>query len=322
MADDNAGGLDKGHISRQEDEKHERDRRGAHGSPSHKPTAHNGRSERSNSEKQKKEKTAAFLYDDSQLSEERLKARPMAVKLHSQERRLEVKRQQVVPLQSGGGKRGPITEFTKGSHCNLVRKLYSICELRWHVVLTYPQKFPRCGDDAKKNVQAFCRWVKTMGLGGVWVMEFQQGRGAPHFHLLLNGQINPEDAHQKWRQIVNVVGHLPSSCGVQIEPIYDQYRIRSYVAKYHTKEVPTGFIAVRRFHGSFGKLACIPTIDCINEEALPRLIRAIRTLDRKRRERQGWKRRRDSGRWSRSYGKWNDSEMRAIVRLIEWANKP
>ena len=179
--------------------------------------------------------------------------------------------------------------------------------------------FPRCGDEVEKHLQAFCRWVKRLGSGGVWVMEFQQDRGAPHFHLLLNGYIDADDACIQWVKVIGGAGPLTSSCGLRVEP-NNEYRIRSYVAKRHTKGVPDGFDAVGRFYSVFGPVSRIPTIDCVSETGVPLLIRALRTLDRKRRERRGWKRRRDSGRWSHSYGKWTDSELRAIQRLIAWAN--
>ena len=276
--------------------------------------------ERSRSRKRKQKKAAALLHRRPLATDERLRAKPTGVSLSPWERTVRIRRRSCVPLHSVGGRRGPIVEFTRASQRRLLRELYSIGGLWQHVVLTYPQRFPRRGDEAKKHVQAFCRWLKRLGLGGVWVMEFQQDRGAPHFHLLLNGHLAADDARCQWLKVIGGAGPLTSSCGVQTEAIRDQYRIRSYVAKRHTKEVPVGFAAVGKFYGTFGKLTRIPTIDCVYEEHLPCLIRALRTLDRKRRERRGWKRRRDSGRWSCSFGKWTDSELRAIQRLIVWAN--
>lgn len=125
-------------------------------------------------------------------------------------------------------------------------------------------------------------------------------------------------------KIIGASAALPSSCAsalrLKVEPIYDQYRIGSYIAKESTKEVPSGFTALGKFYGVFGPVTRIPTVDCLSDVGLPYLIRALRTLDRKRRQRRGWKRRRDSGRWSHSFSKWNNSEMKAINALIEWAN--
>ena len=332
MADDYIDDLDKGCIRRQESRAVLWRDEGAAGQEAREGTAslpsspnaslaHNGASERSRDRERRKKKTAAFLHRHPQATDKRLRAKPTGVFLSPWERTVRITRRHEVPRQSVGGRRGPIKEFTKAAQRRLLRELYSIGGLWHHVVLTYPQQFPRRGDEAKRHVQAFCRWVKRFGIGGVWVMEFQQDRGVPHFHLLLNGQVIADDARLHWLKVIGGARPMTSSCGVQVEAIRDQYRIRSYVAKRHTKEVPVEFVAVGKFYGTFGRLTRIPTVDCVKEEHLPRLIRALRTLDRKRRERRGWKRRRDSGRWSCSFGKWTASEMRAIQRLIEWANK-
>lgn len=105
-------------------------------------------------------------------------------------------RRPVVPRQSLGGRRRPIVKFTRDAQRRLIRELYSITGLDRHMVLTYSGTSPRRGDEAKTHLRAFCRWAKRLGVGGVWVMEFQD-RGTPHFHLLLYSHLDAETAHAK-----------------------------------------------------------------------------------------------------------------------------
>lgn len=335
MAHEHSKTLDKGRIRRQTGGEHDTGGGGHdqdHAAVSHGPGRRGGdnaasrtaspreRHARSGVREKEEKKAALFPKRDSHRPDERLRARPTAVRLSPWERAARVTRRPVVPRQSVGGRRGPIMEFTRDAQSRLIRELYRITRLCQHVVLTYPGTFPHRGDEAKTHLRAFCRSVKSLGIGGVWVMEFQQDRGAPHFHLLLNGWLNEAEARGQWLKVIGEPEALPASCGVEAEPIRNQYRIRSYVAKRPTKEAPCGFDAVGRFYSVFGPVSRIPTIDCVSETGVPLLIRALRTLDRKRRERRGWKRWRDSGRWSHSYGKWTNSELRAIRRLIAWAN--
>lgn len=212
------------------------------------PSEHHARS---GPRKKEKKAAALFLGRDSCGPDKRLWAIPTAVSLSPWERTVRVTRRPVVPRHSLGGRRGLIVKFTRASQRRLIRKLYSISGLCQHVVLTYPGTFPCRGDKAKTHLQAFCRWVKRFGIGGIWVMEFQD-RGAPHFHLLLNGWLSEADARRQWLKIIGAPSGFSSSCALRVEPIYDQHRIISYVAKALSKKVPDGFSAIGNFYGVFG----------------------------------------------------------------------
>ena len=177
---------------------------------------------------------------------ERQMSTPTIVRLFPYERTVRASRKPRVPRRSVGGKRGPIVKFTEDAQRGLRRALHSLTGLYRHIVLTYPGQFPRRGDEAKKHLQAFYRWVKSFKIGRHLGDGNSNSEERPHFHLLLNGYLNAKSARAKWVEIIGASALFPSSCALRAEPIYDQHRIRSYVAKRSDKDVPCGFDAVRK----------------------------------------------------------------------------
>lgn len=121
--------------------------------------------------------------------------------------------------------RGEIRSWSAKSQRNMMR---TVAALDWStfehpgyvramVTLTYPGDwltFAPDGATAKRHLQAFRRWYgrRTDGLDrGIWKLEFQ-GRGAPHFHLLLlvpefptrrlNGDSFADECRAAWHRIV------------------------------------------------------------------------------------------------------------------------
>lgn len=83
-------------------------------------------------------------------------------------------------------KRGRVQGISKRSARRLARKGVS-GRPRAMVTLTYPADFPTC-EQAKRHLRAFIKRLfrKLPRIGVLWRLEIQK-RGAPHFHLLIQG---------------------------------------------------------------------------------------------------------------------------------------
>lgn len=91
----------------------------------------------------------------------------------------------------GGGRRKKIKAFSRASRLRLLRLMASINWDRFQakafsVTLTYPGSWPKDPATWKKDLDTFGKRLKRRypTLSSVWRMEFQ-GRGAPHFHLII-----------------------------------------------------------------------------------------------------------------------------------------
>ena len=88
--------------------------------------------------------------------------------------------------------RPKIKEFSRRSRKRLRHRLMAA---KWNgigpfcvyeVTLTYPDEFPKDGEEVKRHLDVFLKRLKRKypGLAGAWKMEFQR-RGAPHFHVIM-----------------------------------------------------------------------------------------------------------------------------------------
>lgn len=94
----------------------------------------------------------------------------------------------------GGGVRGRISGFYRGSRRTLLRRLASINRTAFRaykgrvfsITLTYPSEYPEDPDLCKKHLKALYKRLKRQygDFAGYWRLGIQ-GRGAWHFHLLL-----------------------------------------------------------------------------------------------------------------------------------------
>lgn len=88
--------------------------------------------------------------------------------------------------QVGGGKRGNVQGFSKGSRFRLFRLMHSLhYDKVLFVTLTYGKTYPADGRGAKVDLKRYRtnferRWGKVRC---IWRMEFQD-RGAAHFHIM------------------------------------------------------------------------------------------------------------------------------------------
>jgi hypothetical protein len=135
-----------------------------------------------------------------------------------------------VPPESGGSKRGKVTEFSDRSRKRLMCLLHRLSPA-WGVFITLtvadasvePQR-------AKRRLWLLIRWLRNkLGFDAViWKQEFQQ-RGAVHFHLLAFSWrrrppwVEQEELASRW------------GLGFVWVEFFDKGRVLSYVGKYVRK---------------------------------------------------------------------------------------
>ena len=93
-------------------------------------------------------------------------------------------------VKRGGGLRGTVKGFSRGSRRRLMSKIAKIdrrAMLPAFVTLTYPDSFPE-PRESKKHLKVFVKRLRREfpSAGLIWKLEPQQ-RGAPHYHLLVWG---------------------------------------------------------------------------------------------------------------------------------------
>lgn len=153
------------------------------------------------------------------------------------------------------GTRKAIQQFSGDSQrrCrDLVRNTIEIW--RAMVTLTYPGSWPTNGPALKQDINAFTQWLRRRKIRYVWVLEFQE-RGAPHFHLLIDGWVSKSELSKAWFRIVGSgdVRHL--AVGTQVKGIDENtdklaWYLSKYLGKDSQKNVPDGFKDVGRFWGA------------------------------------------------------------------------
>jgi hypothetical protein len=136
------------------------------------------------------------------------------------------------------------------------------CEdLKVMLTLTYPREFPMDGRLVKRHWHNMRTWLVREGIKGCWFLEFQK-RGAPHFHVFLNGRVDKMRVAQRWYEIVGSEDLNHRLAGTRIELLREQHAASAYAAKYASKieqkEPPEGFTDVGRFWGTFGDLDVSP----------------------------------------------------------------
>jgi len=92
--------------------------------------------------------------------------------------------------QHGGGRRGVVKGFSRGSRRRLMSKIAGVqrgAALPVFVTLTYPKSFPE-PKQSKYHLKLFIQSMKRAFpmAGIIWKLEPQK-RGAPHYHLLVWG---------------------------------------------------------------------------------------------------------------------------------------
>lgn len=176
----------------------------------------------------------------------------------------------------GGAKRGKVTEFSDSSRERLASHLINLPSnsIKSFLTLTYPDSFPVDGEDCKYHLKKMRQWFRNRGINGVWFLEFQK-RGAPHFHAFLSGYVSSFQVTEQWIRCLNYLTdeqkdkvravHNGEARGFNSDknrPCIELLRCSEAMQKYATKyaykceqkTVPSDFLNVGRFWGSWGKL--------------------------------------------------------------------
>ena len=150
-------------------------------------------------------------------------------------------------------KRGRVKKLSFGSVKRLKFILRNcIHEMNYEVGLTYPNEFPNDGLAVKDHLHKLRMRLAYRGYKSIWVLEFQ-ARGAPHFHMLLDKEIELEELLKMWYSIVGSgdIKHLRH--GAHVKKIRTKEGMRHYFASYLTKQdqktVPEAYHNVGRFWG-------------------------------------------------------------------------
>jgi len=140
----------------------------------------------------------------------------------------------------GGGRRGRVKGFSKGSRRRLMRLFASLNQRispPIFITLTYPAEWPEEPWVWKRHLDTFCkrvlrRWPRA---AIIWRLEFQR-RGAPHFHLLVfNVRFIPKEwLSSAWNEVVRG-GREHRAAGTRVERVRSWKGVFSYVSKYMAK---------------------------------------------------------------------------------------
>ncbi len=216
------------------------------------------------------------------------------------------------------GSRGNITGLSRKSRQRLTytaRNLESGA-ITTMLTLTYPGEYPTDGLKVKRDHAAMRKWLTRRGIGGLWVLEFQE-RGAPHFHAFLTGPVDKDEISKQWYRIVGSNDERHLRAGTRIERIRKPHAVAVYVSKYcaksQQKEVPVEYQSVGRFWGLFGGLKAKEEIVAVG--TIRELATFVRTLRRgyeaKRRTWRNSKKWKDGG--EKGFMAWG---MGALARVL------
>lgn len=160
------------------------------------------------------------------------------------------------PPEPDAARRASVTELSRKSLQRLVFTVQNTdIEFMGMITLTYPAVYPENGREAKRHLNRFLSWLRSVDCGAyVWFLEFQK-RGAPHFHILTERDMSDRkgDISARWYAAVGSNDEKHLRAGTRAEAIRETDGARRYAAKYGAKRdqktVPARFSDVGRFWG-------------------------------------------------------------------------
>ena len=173
-------------------------------------------------------------------------------------------------INPGGGTRGSITELSRQSRSRLLYKARNIPDLKTMLTFTYPGEeyaesatggnYMISGPAVKEHLRKLRQALTYRGLFGFWFLEFQK-RGAPHFHICVNGELTVpqvEKLRKTWYKMVGSTCEHHLERGMDYAILRKKHAAGAYAAKYSCKDeqktVPEQYSQVGRFWGIFGKI--------------------------------------------------------------------
>lgn len=184
---------------------------------------------------------------------------------------------------------GKVKEFSRKSRQHLAFVAQNTrAEFDRMITLTYPAEYPLDGKVCKRQLNVLLQWLRRRDIEHyLWFMEFQR-RGAPHFHILIEGgeEIDRNSLSQRWYEIVDSGDINHYHAGTRIEKGRSRGGLHRYCVKYsqklYQKNVPAEFSNVGRLWGC--SKSVIPevnaTIKIDSEEGLKSLLREWQHVDK------------------------------------------
>lgn len=184
-------------------------------------------------------------------------------------------------------KRGRVTEYTRHTARRLKMALREHRDMLKHeICLTYPNEFPTDMEIVKGHWTLMRKWLVDQGIQGIWILEFDTTRGAPHFHLLTTTDaVHRRSLSYRWAKIVDSGDPNHEQAGTSVRRIDNVDAAINYYhdAKKPQKRVPEGVVNVGKFWGVFGGLKSVKKDLVLTEEQAAPLVRSLRGLDRSHR---------------------------------------
>lgn len=151
--------------------------------------------------------------------------------------------------------RGDISGFSDSSMRRLAFVAQNTTTDFSHMVtLTYPSEFPCDGKKVKQQLNVFLQRLRRKGIKYLWFLEWQR-RGAPHFHVLIDGLngLTKGELSNAWYEIVGSGDEKHLRAGTRLEKMRNKEGGRHYAVKYsykrYQKQVPEGYTNVGRLWG-------------------------------------------------------------------------
>lgn len=182
-----------------------------------------------------------------------------------------------------GGVRGVIKESSRRSESRFRILWEDNCDIATYwITLTYPAEFPLSGAICHAHRKEFLRRLKRIGVQDyIWRLEFQD-RGAVHWNIFVDKDIDKAWLSRTWFEIVKSGDPKHLGAGTGIEPVRDKSETLSYLLSYmkkdNQKKVPDNFYGVGRFWGCTRKLQVRSeiTLKFESEQDMYRWVRPLR----------------------------------------------
>lgn len=177
----------------------------------------------------------------------------VSLKIYKHDIVIKFEKPKIKNLDKKHNARGKINHFSYRSRRRLRLFARNTSHL-WKVFihLTYPKDYPLDGAKTKKHIDIFLKRLKRYcpEIKYLWVIEFQR-RGAPHYHIVTDKEIDRYWLSQNWYEVVGSGDEKHLRAGTKIEAVRDEQQtiayLIDYINKLEQKIVPEEYENVGRF---------------------------------------------------------------------------
>lgn len=154
-------------------------------------------------------------------------------------------------------KRGKVSTFSHKSAARLRFAIRNLPDARQFATFTYPAGITVSEVRFKSDWRRLREWLVRRSCAGIYVRETDE-RGLPHLHLVLQLEINQEEATRAWARIVGSDCPSHSQFGVRVQSVTSPIGLANYLAKPSQKSLPTGWESMGRVWATFGQTKVEP----------------------------------------------------------------